>query len=83
MTGPWIQETRCWGKEETLILELADQEYGSLAPQNNLLIGLWMPDYFTEQREGSKVEQKSKGRIERKRQGSKMERSSVLQNISK
>ena len=43
-----------------------------------------MPDSFTDQREKSKEDLKSKGRIERERQwGSKVKGSSVLQNISK
>ena len=55
-----------------------------LAPQNNHLIGVWMPDCFIDQRERSNEELKSKGRIERKMQwGSKVKGSSVLQNISK
>ena len=42
-----------------------------------------MPDSFIDQREKSKEELKSKGRIERERQwGSKVKGSSVLQNIS-
>ena len=42
-----------------------------------------MPDSFTDQREKSKEDLKSKGRIERERQwGSKVKGSSVLQNIS-
>ena len=39
-TGQLIQEMRCWGKEETLIGEPADQEDGRLVPQNNHLIGV-------------------------------------------
>ena len=52
-------------------------------PQNNRLIGVWMPGSFTDQRERSNEELKTKGRIERERQrGSKVKASSVLQNIS-
>ena len=84
MIHQWIQETRCWGKEETLIGEPADREDGRLVPQNNHLIGVWMPGSFIDQRERSNEELKSKGRIERERQwGSKVKGSSVLQNISK
>ena len=84
MKGQWIWETRCWGKEETLIREPADQEDGRLAPQNSHLIGVWMPGCFIDQRERSNEELKSKGRIEREMQwGSKLKGSSVFQNISK
>ena len=39
---------RCLGKEETLIGELADREDGRLVPQNNHLIGVWMPGPFVD-----------------------------------
>ena len=42
--GQWIWEMRSWGKEETLFREPADREDGRLAPQNNCLIEVWMPD---------------------------------------
>ena len=62
-TGQCTQDLRCWGKEETLIGELADLENGRLAPQNNHLTGVWMPGSFIDQRERSNEELKSKGRI--------------------
>jgi len=40
-------------------------EDGRLAPQNNHLVGVWMPGSFIEQRERGNEELKSKGRIER------------------
>ena len=80
--GQWIWETRCWGKKETLIGEPADREDGRLVPQNNHLIGVWMPDSFIDQRERSNEELKSKGRIKEMQRGRK-EKSSVLQIISK
>jgi len=46
--GQWIREMRCWGKEETLIMEPADWEDGRLAPQNNRLLGAWMPSSVTQ-----------------------------------
>ena len=52
-------------QEETLVGELADQQDGRLAPQNNHLIGVWMPGSFIEQRERGNEELKSKGRIDR------------------
>ena len=70
---------RCRGKEETLIGELSDHEDGKLAPQNNLLIGVWVPGSFIDQRERRNEELKSKCRIERERQwGSKVKGPSVL-----
>ena len=51
--GQCIRETRCWGKEETLTGESADQEDGRLTPQNNHLIGVWMPNSSLDQRERS------------------------------
>ena len=50
VTGQGIWETRGWGKEETLIGDPADQEDGRLVPQNNHLIGVWMPGCFIAQR---------------------------------
>ena len=55
-------------QEETLVGELADQQDGRLAPQNNHLIGVWMPGSFTDQREKSNEKLESKGRVERERQ---------------
>ena len=82
--GQWIWETRSWGKKETLNGEPADQGDGRLKPQNNHLIGVWMPDSFIDQRERSNEELKSKGRIKKEMQwGRKVKGSSVLQNISK
>ena len=64
--GQWIRETRCWGKEETLIREPADREDGKLVPQNNHLIGVWMPGcYLWSEREkqwGTKVKKQKRGR---------------------
>ena len=60
--GQWIPELRCWGKEESLIGDLEDHW---LAPQNNHLIGVWMPGSFIDQRERSNVVPRSKGRLER------------------
>ena len=45
------------------MVELADQEDGRLVPQNNHLIGVWMPGSFIEQRKSNNEELKSKGRI--------------------
>ena len=71
-------------QEETLVGELADQQDGRLAPQNNHLIGVWMPGSFIDLRERSNEKPKSKSRIGREMQwGSKVIGSSVLQNISK
>ena len=61
-----IQKTRCWGKEENLIGQPADWENGRLVPQNNHLIGVWMPGYFIDQEEPMRKKQ-SKGRLERER----------------
>ena len=75
---------RCWGKKESLIGELADRQAGRLAPQNNHLIGVWMPDSLIDQRERNNEKLKSKGRTERKRQWeSQVKGSSVLPDISK
>ena len=52
-------------QEETLVGELADQQDGRLAPQNNHLIGVWMPGSFTDQRERSYEELKSKVSLEK------------------
>ena len=65
MRGQWIPELRCWGKEEALTGEPADLEDHWLAPQNNHLIGVWMPGSFVDQRERSNVVQRSKGKLER------------------
>jgi len=46
------------------MVELADQEDGRLVPQNNHLIGVWMPGSFIEQRKSNNEELKSKGRRE-------------------
>ena len=46
--GQWIQEMKCWDKEETFIRELADWEASRLAPQNNHLLGVWLPGSFTD-----------------------------------
>ena len=82
--GQWTWEMRCWGKQETLIREPADQEDGRLGLQNSHLIEVWMPDRLIDQKERSNEELKSKGRIEREMQwGSKVKGSSVLRNISK
>ena len=59
-TGQWIWETRCWGKEETLSEESANREDGRLAPQNNHLMGVWMPNSFIDQRERSSEELRQK-----------------------
>ena len=56
----WTQETRGWGKEETLIREPADWEDGRLAPQNNHLTGVWMPGSFIDQRWGEVRKQSKK-----------------------
>ena len=48
-TGQWIWERRGWGKEETLIEELADQD-GRLVPWNNHLLRAWLPGSFMDQR---------------------------------
>ena len=84
-TGPWIQETKCWGREETLVGELVDQQDSRLEPQNNHLIGVWMPGSFIDQREKSNEKLKSKGRIEREMQwGSKVKGSfSSVQLLSR
>ena len=70
-------------KEEILIGELAGQKYDRVVPQNNDLIGVCMPDSFTDLRERSNEELKSKSSIEREVQwGTKLKGSSVLQNMS-
>ena len=50
--GQCIGESKCCGKEETLIREPADREDGRLVPQNNHLIGVWTQGSFTDQRKG-------------------------------
>ena len=42
----------------TLFRKPSDQEDGRLAPQNNHLIGIWMPGSFIDQREKSNEELK-------------------------
>ena len=69
--------------KKTSIREPADREDGRLAPQNNRLIGAWMPGSFIDQRERSSEELKSQGRAEREGQrGSKVKGPSVSQSIS-
>ena len=64
--------------------EPVDQEDGRLEPQKGHLLGIQMPNSFIDQREGSNVELKTKGRIERELQwGRKVKESSALQNCSK
>ena len=71
-------------KEEILTGELAGQKYDRVVPQNNDLMGVCMPDSFTDLRERSNEELKSKSGIEREVQwGTKVKGSSVLQNMSK
>ena len=50
-------------QEETLVGELADQQDGRLAPQNNHLIGVWMPSSFMDQTLGSGQGNKAKKAI--------------------
>ena len=52
MTGQGIRNTKCWGKEETLIGEPADLEDGRLVPQNNHFIEVWVPGSYIDQRWG-------------------------------
>ena len=52
----------------TLFGKPADREDGRLAPQNNHLLGVWMPGSFIDQRKRINEELKSKGRIEREMQ---------------
>ena len=85
-TGQWIRDMRCWGKENDFIPKTSwlRRWQAQTTPQNNHLIGVWMPGSFIHQRERNNEELKSKGRIERERQwGSKVKGSSVWQNISK
>ena len=64
--------------------EPVDQEDGRLEPQSGHLFGTWMPSSLIDQREGSNVELKTKGRIERELQWDrKVKGSSALQNFSK
>ena len=62
MIGQWIQETRYWGKEKTLIGEPADREDGRLVPQNNLLIRVWIIFYWSEIKKqwGTKVKRQNR-----------------------
>ena len=46
-------ETGCWEKGGTLLRELTDGDV-SLVPQNNHLVGAWMPGSFTGQRWGGR-----------------------------
>ena len=55
MIGQWIWEMSGWG----FIWQSADQEDGSLAPQNNHLVGAWLSSSFMDQRWG-KVRKQSK-----------------------
>ena len=71
-------------RKMALFRKPADWKDGRLTPQNNHLIGAWMPCPFIDQRERSNKELKSKGRTEQERQWeSKVKSSSVLQNICK
>ena len=86
LTAQQANESKKRGVEgrKTLIGEPADREDGRLAPQNNRLIGAWMPGSFMDQRERSSEELKSQGRAEREGQwGSKVKGPSVSQSISK
>ena len=67
--GQGIQEMRCWGKAETLVREPANWEDGRLVPQNNHLVGVWMPGFFYRSERKKQWGTKVKGRIERERQG--------------
>ena len=58
--GQWIREMRCWGKEETVIREPADWEDGRTAPQNNHLLGVWVPGSCIDQRWGEVRNQSKK-----------------------
>ena len=49
-TGRWLRETRGWDKEETWIMEPADQGDGRLVPQNSHLVRAWLPGSFMDQR---------------------------------
>ena len=63
MTGEWIQQMRCLGKEGTLIWGPADREDGRLAPQMTILprpgcqVLLWI-------RDGGEVRKQSKKTIQ-------------------
>ena len=86
LTAQQANESKKRGVEgrKTLIGEPADREDGRLAPQNNRLIGAWMPGSFMDQRERSSEELKSQGRAEREGQsGSKVKGPLVSQSISK
>ena len=58
--GQSIGQRRCWGKEETWIGEPADWEDVRLVPQNNNLVGAWMPGSFMDQRCGEVIKQSKK-----------------------
>ena len=49
-------------RKMTLLRKSADWEDGRLTPQNNHLIGVWVPCPFIDQRERSNVKLKSKGK---------------------
>ena len=86
LTAQQATESKKRGVEgrKILIGEPADREDGRLVPQNNRLIGAWMPGSFIDQRERSSEELKSQGRAEREGQrGSKVKGPSVSQSISK
>lgn len=94
MTGQWIQEMRCWGKEYNFIRKLANWKDGRLEAQSNHLVRVWMPGPFTksgrENQWGTEVKRQNRGgevvgtKVKgRERQwGSKMKGPSVFQNIS-
>ena len=42
---------RCWGKEDTLTGESADQEDGQLAPQNNFYQGVDAKFFYQSEKE--------------------------------
>ena len=67
MIGQWIWETSCWGKEYDFIWKASWLRRWQT--QNNHLVGVWMRVLLQSQRERSNGELKSKGRIERERQG--------------
>ena len=45
-------ETKVLGQGRDFIWELADQEDGRLVPQNNHLVGAWLPDSFMDKNWG-------------------------------
>ena len=60
--GQWIQDEEL-GQGKDFIQKLADWEDGRLAPQNNHLVGVWMLDYFMDQRWGQVQKQSKKGHL--------------------